>query len=538
VTDTEDWGFHRVVALVGSSDGHRPEWRLLRILGDWNDVIVPTRQQILHHPLWALYDDNTLDQTLQTALSRGWVSQVGNALNEREERRYEVTTLALRLLSSGRSLGIVALSLEQTLLGILAGNPAGTTLEQLNDHPALEEWPLPWIEEALVQAVKDKRTVAQNQSGFFLTKAGRAVLSPPNDDVVVGNRCRYSKCRAELPGPGPKGGRPPKYCKGRSWPPAGKDCQAMAAAEVEAREVMSVGSTADFTEMARLVGRLETLADGPLAATLRKTATLLEELADQVAAVRDGAVTDAATAMESYTVAASQIADYAAAADTARREAAEIRRDADESISRAQRAQREAEAAAVRDSRVRAEAEAAAEHARITAARAEGRASALQVQLDEARAQLDNQARRIDDDFRVIGELRSERDQARADLERVQADLDNTKVVLAEAERMIADGRIETVALRTELGAALRTGEVLTARLTEAREEAEVARTKLAVANDRTRREVAARFYDLLTDPAAFVEWRAGLGEDTKGYTGELYAQFLRDSIGGGDEGK
>ena len=46
-------------------------------------------------------------------------------------------------------------------------------------------------------------------------------------------RCGYSRCRAELPPPGPQGGRPRSFCRDTRWE-GGKTCAQMARAEREA----------------------------------------------------------------------------------------------------------------------------------------------------------------------------------------------------------------------------------------------------------------------------------------------------------------
>ncbi|MFD1237349.1 response regulator receiver protein, partial [Pseudonocardia benzenivorans] len=46
-------------------------------------------------------------------------------------------------------------------------------------------------------------------------------------------RCGYSRCRAELPPPGPQGGRPRSFCRDTRWE-GGRTCAQMARAEREA----------------------------------------------------------------------------------------------------------------------------------------------------------------------------------------------------------------------------------------------------------------------------------------------------------------
>ena len=52
-------------------------------------------------------------------------------------------------------------------------------------------------------------------------------------------RCGYSKCRAELPPPGPQGGRRRSFCRDTRWP-GGRSCSQMARAERDALDALGL----------------------------------------------------------------------------------------------------------------------------------------------------------------------------------------------------------------------------------------------------------------------------------------------------------
>ncbi|MCW2717215.1 MAG: response regulator receiver, partial [Pseudonocardia sp.] len=55
-------------------------------------------------------------------------------------------------------------------------------------------------------------------------------------------RCGYSKCRAELPGPGPQGGRRRTFCRDTRWE-GGRSCAQMARAERDALDALGLDSS-------------------------------------------------------------------------------------------------------------------------------------------------------------------------------------------------------------------------------------------------------------------------------------------------------
>ncbi|MCX6467307.1 MAG: response regulator receiver protein, partial [Pseudonocardiales bacterium] len=54
-------------------------------------------------------------------------------------------------------------------------------------------------------------------------------------------RCGYSRCRAELPPPGPQGGRPRAFCRDTRWD-GGRTCAQMARAERDALSSLGLDS--------------------------------------------------------------------------------------------------------------------------------------------------------------------------------------------------------------------------------------------------------------------------------------------------------
>src|SRR6201999_2647005 len=60
-------------------------------------------------------------------------------------------------------------------------------------------------------------------------------------EADISGLCGFSRCRAPLPGPGPRGGRPFAYCPDRSWP-GGKTCKQLAAAQEALAEALGEAS--------------------------------------------------------------------------------------------------------------------------------------------------------------------------------------------------------------------------------------------------------------------------------------------------------
>src|SRR3954447_15034713 len=154
-------------------------------------------------------------------------------------------------------------------------------------------------------------------------------------------RCGYSKCRAELPPPGPQGGRRRSFCRETRWP-GGRSCAQMAKAERDALDALGLDS-------GRSAFRLDA-----------------ERLREHVNAVR-GPVTELAAALAGVMERLEEVEGAAlAAVETANRGAAEaeaLRVEAQQARERAERECREA-----REGRARAVEERTAAMERATAA--------------------------------------------------------------------------------------------------------------------------------------------------------------------------
>src|SRR3954468_652251 len=59
--------------------------------------------------------------------------------------------------------------------------------------------------------------------------------------IETAARCGYSRCRAELPAPGPQGGRRRAFCRDTRWP-GGRTCAQMARGERDALDALGLDS--------------------------------------------------------------------------------------------------------------------------------------------------------------------------------------------------------------------------------------------------------------------------------------------------------
>src|SRR5262245_14197819 len=102
------------------------------------------------------------------------------------------------------------------------------------------------------------------------------------ETVEADSLCGFSHCRAPLPAPGPRGGRPFAYCPDRVWP-GGKNCKQLAAAQDALAEALGTPAdaalTADITAFTTAAGRLTDPLTEVLAATKALTDTVGAELA-------------------------------------------------------------------------------------------------------------------------------------------------------------------------------------------------------------------------------------------------------------------
>src|SRR3954471_15734749 len=102
-------------------------------------------------------------------------------------------------------------------------------------------------------------------------------------------RCGYSKCRAELPAPGPQGGRPRSFCRDTRWE-GGRTCAQMARNERDALDALGLdgGGTTFRLDADRLREHVDAVRApvGALAGALDAVSARLDEVQrDAVAAV-------------------------------------------------------------------------------------------------------------------------------------------------------------------------------------------------------------------------------------------------------------
>lgn len=273
--------------------------------------------------------------------------------------------------------------------------------------------------------------------------------------------CGFDRCRAPLPVPGPRGGRPYEYCPDRVWP-GGKSCKQLAAAQEALREAL--GEPTDTPVLTAAAATVATATDQVLPA--------VRELLDALTSVRAAADAELAAA-----AARVQEAEDTAARERGSRQAAEARAEqAAEAAARAREASEQAEAARVtaeqdRDAhrRARKQAEQAAQHA-------EGRATATQTELNRVHIRMGEVEARLSD---TVAELAASR-AAVAELERRSARA-------AELEERLTEMTGELAASRA---AAARAGELET-RLAEVT--GELAGCRATAEADRVRADAAER---------------------------------------------
>src|SRR5215213_8678355 len=102
-------------------------------------------------------------------------------------------------------------------------------------------------------------------------------------------RCSYSRCRAELPTPGPQGGRPRSFCRDTRWE-GGRTCAQMARNERDALAALGLdaGGTTFRLDADRLREHVDAVRTpvGALAGALDAVSARLDEVQrDAVAAV-------------------------------------------------------------------------------------------------------------------------------------------------------------------------------------------------------------------------------------------------------------
>lgn len=225
-------------------------------------------------------------------------------------------------------------------------------------------------------------------------------VDTPAEDATVSRRCGYRECNQPLPS---REGRGPKYryCPDRTWP-GGKGCKEMAALERASHRAAGLDVCMDT---------FRTVAD--------QLADAAEPLAETLAAVLDALDEVAAGALSRVGE-----ADIAAAAAAERAEAAHT--SANQAVA------------------ARQQADAARDRARAEAADADRRARAVRVEADE---QIATATERL-----AVAERERGQAQATAVAAVAAAGTDGRR--REEAERQLAEARMEVRALHEQLEAA------------------------------------------------------------------------------------
>lgn len=211
------------------------------------------------------------------------------------------------------------------------------------------------------------------------------VTSTVEEAVVL---CGFSRCKAPLPGPGPKGGRPYAYCPERVWP-GNKSCKQLAAAQDALAEAL--GNEPVNAELALASSTFAEAADrltGPLGEVMATAEALRGALAAEVAAAADKA--EEALSMASMErglreAAEAETARAVQAEATAADAAARDRADRDEAVTVARAAKEAATQANL--AKARAEGIAATEHHRAEEALRQTAGEQKRANAEHARAE-------------------------------------------------------------------------------------------------------------------------------------------------------
>jgi hypothetical protein len=271
-------------------------------------------------------------------------------------------------------------------------------------------------------------------------------------------RCGYSRCRAELPAPGPQGGRRRSFCRDTRWE-GGRTCAQMARGERDALDALGLdgGGTAFRLDADRLREHVEAVRVpvGALAEALDAVSARLEEVQrDAVGAVevahRRAAESDAER------VAAEAARERADAAVARHRETTErAGAERDEAVRRAAGAARQA----LEATEALGAARQAAEEAAAARQAAEGRAAAVGERAEQRVARAEQAAA---DAVRRAERTGAERDAAVARAAELRDELATLRDTLDRLQGEAAERRARAAAqeadARDRLAAAERRG--------------------------------------------------------------------------------
>ncbi|MFI5606641.1 response regulator receiver protein [Amycolatopsis sp. NPDC051903] len=336
--------------------------------------------------------------------------------------------------------------------------------------------------------------------------------------------CGFRQCRAPLPPPGPRGGRPFEFCPDRRWP-GDRTCKQLAAADQALREAL--GDSAPHTGLTEAAGEFVRAA-----AELGEPLQTLRNALDSVAARAQDEVTAA--------LARAETAEARAVEADGLRQAADARATgAEEAKAAAQTHAREQEERADAAAETAAAAVTARKTAELACARAEATATAATERAEQAtadarteRTRADTMAADLAQRSQELAVRTTERDAALGTLAEARAQLDDAREALLAADetREALTAQLTTVRTRADdvnsrLQATLTDHHTATTAAAEARTEhhrqTAVLSTRLDETASRLAREAEAhtalrarlsRVHRLaLTDPAEGTDLRAAL---------------------------
>jgi chromosome segregation ATPase len=327
-------------------------------------------------------------------------------------------------------------------------------------------------------------------------------------DVVVENigtdsLCGFSHCRAPLPAPGPRGGRPFAYCPERTWT-GGKTCKQLAGAQDALAEALGTPADAGITAATRAF----TAVAGELAEPLGEVLAIATALRDSLAAELDSAAVRIAEAEETAIrerglrrQAEEATTEAVTETQRTRDEAAEVVRTATAEADRCRAERDRAVVTAAASAEARAQAE-------LAQARAEGMATTERERAEqtvrEERSRTEAAEKAMATTSERLATARAERDAARTALEDLRAAATEHQRVAEAATTELTRARtretdliaeltttkIELTSTRTELSDA-------NAELTQAQADATTAKTEATRLASEATTKIAAAEHDL-----------------------------------------
>ncbi|MEW2499491.1 response regulator receiver protein [Amycolatopsis sp. NPDC047767] len=254
--------------------------------------------------------------------------------------------------------------------------------------------------------------------------------------------CGFRQCRAPLPPPGPRGGRPFEFCPDRRWP-GDRTCKQLAAADQALREALGGSvSHAGLTDAAAEFVRAATELGGPLQTLRNALDSVAARAQDEVTSALTRAETAEARATEAdglrqaAEARALEAEEATAAAQAHAQEQVELAKAAQETAAQAVKARKTAE---LDQARAEAAATAAAERADQAATDVcseRSRADALAAELAQRSEQLAVRTTERDAALTNLAQSRAREEEVRRDL---TGRLDQTTETLAVARASLGD---------------------------------------------------------------------------------------------------